>query len=281
MPLKSSIQLINPVIGSPDAYLCGVLITANSGTLANPLNEENWLMGGFWLKPSTTTTGIQRSKLQHDQAQMLQQYLAAVLNNHLFGSSPPGGLAQYRSDYCSGNDTAIQHDIGILDTFNTQGDTSVFTPGASATPQTSQAQADLDTWNGASPSSKTAILVPGQSDEDTTTTLALTKTTAGNSPPAANTFTLTATCTNSPDGKKPCGTTTKSGAGGFSAAPVSEGTYTLSESPGGGTPSFWTCTQTNAGTLGTRFFLAQTGPGTASLSIEQGAVLTCGITNTF
>src|SRR5262249_37500103 len=125
LPVKSSIQLFPPVIGSPDAYLCGVLITAIDQT------EDNWLMGGFYSKPSQTAKGGKRSNIDHDRIQMLQQYLAAVLNNHLFGSSPPGGLSLYRSDYCGGNAAAIQHDIGILDTFNTLGDTGAFTPGAS------------------------------------------------------------------------------------------------------------------------------------------------------
>jgi hypothetical protein len=269
--MKSSIPIVPPVMGTADASLCGVVITAI------PLTEENWVMGGFWIKPSQTTTNVQRSNLQHDQALMLQQYLAAVLNNHLFGSSPPGGLAKYRTDYCTGTDTTIQHDIGILDTFNTTGDSGAFTPGASASPQTAQAQADIDAWDGATPTSKTARLIPGPSgDESSEMPILMLSKIVNNTPAGGGTakntdFTLTATCSTG-------GCTAadnKSNPGGF-AASVHAGTYTLSETPDAFaapqnySASSWTCSGSGSFNLS----------GSSTLMLSNGASVSCSITNT-
>ena len=47
-------------------------------------------MGGFWSNVSKTTTGAKRSSLDHARMLLLQQLLAAILNNQLFGSTPSG-----------------------------------------------------------------------------------------------------------------------------------------------------------------------------------------------
>jgi hypothetical protein len=79
--------------------------------------------------------------------QMLQQYLAAVLNVHAFGSGSEVVLSAARAAYCGTDITAIKAQIGILGAFNQSGDSGVFTPGASATAQLSKSQADIDAWD--------------------------------------------------------------------------------------------------------------------------------------
>jgi len=81
--------------------------------------------------------------------QFLQQYLAAVLNVHLFGTSLPSGssLAGARAAYCGTNIGAINNYMGILAGYNEAGDNGVFTPGANATAQLSKRQADIPFWD--------------------------------------------------------------------------------------------------------------------------------------
>ena len=200
----------------------------------------------------------------------------------MFGSIGESALAGSRADYCSSNASAIQHDIGILDNLNNFGDSGAYTPGASATPQTSQAQADIDAWD--------APVTPGTTDEDSITKLTLVKVVnnidiTGTATKAD--FTLTATCVPSADGKTgPCIGQTYSANGGFGATTVLEGTYTLTDTGIapiglGYTPSSWTCTTTGTGKPGRFYFLdGGAGSGTAMLSIEQGAQVSCTITNT-
>jgi hypothetical protein len=140
------------VIGSADASLCGKQITADSTT------EENLLMGGFWANISHTSTKVKRTSIDQARMQMLQQYLAAVLNHHMFGSGTEQMLIDARTAYCGSNETAIQNEVGILGNFNQSGDNLTFTPGASATAQTSKSQADIDAWD--------VPLTPGVPDED-------------------------------------------------------------------------------------------------------------------
>ena len=274
-----NLPVINPndpsPSGSPDSYLCGVQISAI------PTAGDDWLIGGFWANIQTTTTGVKRVAIDHDRIQLLQQYLAAVLNFHAFGAVPKNaygasttkttGLASYRADYCGTNDTAIQHDVGILDTFNNSGDSSLFTPGASGTPQTSKTQADLDVWD--------TPLAPGANDDlEPKTSLTLTKVVNNSLGTAVITdFTLTATCS----AGAPCLTAgpkgtplTLSGKGGFYAV-LPEGTYTLSDvgndaAGQGYTPGSWACTGGNIG---------PTVNGKATLPLDAGAQVSCSITN--
>ena len=123
-----------------DNVLCGVTITALDTT------AENVLMGGFWANISKTSTGAKRSSIDQARMQMLQQYLAAVLNVHAFGGSE-AMLSAARTAYCGSDISAIKAQIGILGTFNQSGDSGVFTPGASATAQLSKSQADIDAWD--------------------------------------------------------------------------------------------------------------------------------------
>ena len=146
------------VIGSADDSLCGIQITADSTT------EENWLMGGFWASisklsdPTLKGKDAQRSNLDQARMQMLQQYLAAVLNYHTFGTIGESVLSAARTAYCTGTLQQVKAQIGILGGLNEAGDSGVFTPGASATPKDSKDQADIDAWDNP--------VIPGSSDED-------------------------------------------------------------------------------------------------------------------
>lgn len=131
-----------PVIGSVDAKLC---TDAEITAIAQP--GQNQLMGGFWSNVSKTSLGDKRSPLDQARMQMLQQYLAAVLNVHAFGSGSEAMLATARTVYCGTNVSDIKSQIGVLGSFNSSGDSLAFTPGASATAQRSREQADIDFWD--------------------------------------------------------------------------------------------------------------------------------------
>jgi len=130
-----------PVIGSGDEVLCGRTITAIAGT------GTNILMGGFWSSISKTSTGAKRTDIDQARMQMLQQYLAAVLNFHTFGSGSEAMLLAARTAYCGDDLSAIRAQTGILGAFNESGDSGVFTPGSSATPKLSKQQANIVFWD--------------------------------------------------------------------------------------------------------------------------------------
>ena len=67
--------------------------------------------------------------------QLLQQLLAAELNASAFGSVPTGGtgvFATWEAAYCGTDTTAMQNAQQGSASFNTQGDSSTFTPGTAA-----------------------------------------------------------------------------------------------------------------------------------------------------
>jgi hypothetical protein len=130
-------------VSTADASLCTTPITAIEAA------GQNQLMGGFWANISQTTlSGAARRRTDLDQArmQMLQQYLAAVLNVYKFGT-PGVDLAAARTAYCGTDISAIKAQIGILGAYNESGDSVAFTPGVSATPKLSREQANLAFWN--------------------------------------------------------------------------------------------------------------------------------------
>lgn len=104
-------------------------------------------MGGFWANVANTSTKTKRSSIDHARMVLLQQYLAAVLNVHMFGSGSEQMLVDARTAYCGSDQKAIQTETGLLDTFNSQGDNLGTTPGGSATPSVSKSQADIDAWD--------------------------------------------------------------------------------------------------------------------------------------
>jgi len=126
--------------GIGDMTLCG---SRNINTLGK-------LMGGFWSDVSKTTTGAKRSALDQARMQLLQQLLAAELNASAFGSVPSGGsgkFAAWESAYCGTNQNAIKNAQQEAASFNTNGDSSTFTPGTSADSKNARAIADLIFWN--------------------------------------------------------------------------------------------------------------------------------------
>jgi hypothetical protein len=141
-----------PVIGSADQYLCkpptiippfpGVAITAI------PLTGQNQVLGGFWAAISKKVVGGRRSELDQARMQFLQQYLAAVLNVHAFGT-PIGTttLADARGIYCGTDPDAIRGQMSLLAAYNENGDTVEFTPGVNATAKESRSQANIGFWD--------------------------------------------------------------------------------------------------------------------------------------
>ncbi|MCU1338408.1 MAG: hypothetical protein JWO19_3989, partial [Bryobacterales bacterium] len=154
LPPKTSTLTPGKVAGNGDDFFSGGVCGVNGAGFtitALTTTEENIMMGGFWAAVSQTTSkGGKRSPIDQARLQALQQYLAAVLNTYAFGTpftSIYGGFAQFRADYCGTNANNISRWIGPLGTFNTKGDSSLFTPGASATSQDSKNQADIDAWD--------------------------------------------------------------------------------------------------------------------------------------
>ena len=113
------------------------------GTLAD-------LMGGFWSGISKTSTGKKRSALDQSRVQLLQQLLAAELNYSAFGPAPAGGFAtiqKWEDAYCGTDISAINAAQQGAGSFNSQGDSSTFTPGTSADSKTARAVANYVTWD--------------------------------------------------------------------------------------------------------------------------------------
>ncbi len=103
------------------------------------INDMDDLMGGFWAGISKNSTGGDRSlipganygtNLDQARMQLMQQLLAAILNNAADGSTPSGvTLTQAGIDFCTGSASTILSDAGLLNTFNNSGDNIAFPPG--------------------------------------------------------------------------------------------------------------------------------------------------------
>ena len=107
------------------------------------------VMGGFWSNIAKTSTGAKRSQLDQARMQLLQQMLAAILNNQLFGSVPTGSISidQARTAFCTGTLKEVKAAASAMASFNESGDTGLFTPGASADPKAARALADYMFWD--------------------------------------------------------------------------------------------------------------------------------------
>jgi len=127
------------VSGIGDTLICG-----------RPIDTLGKLMGGFWASISKTSSGTKRSALDQARMQLLQQLLAAELNASAFGSVPAGGsgmFAQWESALCGTNATAIKTALSQAASFNTQGDSAVFTPGVSADSKNARSIANIAFWD--------------------------------------------------------------------------------------------------------------------------------------
>jgi hypothetical protein len=106
-------------------------------------------MGGFWASIPQTTTKTKRSDLDAARMRLLQQLLAAMLNNAAFGSSPSGSIsiADAEAAYCGTDINAIKAAQAAMAAFNESGDAGNFDPGMSADPKTAKSIADEAFWN--------------------------------------------------------------------------------------------------------------------------------------
>ncbi|MES3034317.1 MAG: hypothetical protein V4813_10035 [Gemmatimonadota bacterium] len=142
LPAGTSLVSFTPVTGTADAKLCPADGTGSELNIAE-------VFGGFWANIAKKSVGGQRTDLEKFRMQMLQQYLAAVLNVHAFGTPLPAGysLAGARTAYCGTDITAINNYKTILAGYNEAYDSGLFTPGASATPQASRSTANIPFWD--------------------------------------------------------------------------------------------------------------------------------------
>ncbi|HEX9019190.1 MAG TPA: hypothetical protein VF806_08380 [Anaerolineaceae bacterium] len=131
----------------------GVANTAGIGDITlcgRPIDTLGKLEGAFWSSISSTSTGVKRSQLDQQRMQLLQQLIAAELNASAFGSVPAGGSAMFaawESAYCGTNQTAIKNAFTQSSTFDTAGDSQLFTPGTSADSKYGRSIANLSFWD--------------------------------------------------------------------------------------------------------------------------------------
>jgi hypothetical protein len=146
-------QLANIAWSGGTAYghtFPGVAAVLGDTTLCGKSLDLSKLMGGFWSSISTKTTGAKRSALDQARMQLLQQLLAAELNASAFGSAPVGGAAtinSWEAAYCGTNQTTIKNAQQAAASFNTNGDSSTFTPGTSADSKNARAIANYVYWD--------------------------------------------------------------------------------------------------------------------------------------
>jgi hypothetical protein len=123
-------------------------MTVAERSLCGQLLGVDDVMGAFWSNISKTSTGAKRSALDQGRMKLLQQMLAAILNNQLFGSSPSGvTIDQAKTAYCGIDLNAIKAAQSAMAAFNEGGDSGLFTPGASADPKAAKALADYVFWD--------------------------------------------------------------------------------------------------------------------------------------
>ena len=123
--------------GIGDTTLCG-----------RPIDTLGKLMGAFWSDISKTSTGAKRSSLDQARMQLLQQLIAAELNAAAFGTVPSSGsFAAWESAYCGTNVNAIKTAQQQAASFNSAGDSGLFTPGTSADSKTARAIANYVFWD--------------------------------------------------------------------------------------------------------------------------------------
>jgi hypothetical protein len=112
------------------------------------LNTLGRVLGGFWSNIAKTTTGGKRASIDQSRMQLMQQLLAAMLNQSAFGSSPTTvTIAQAKAAYCGTDETAIKNAASAMAAFNTSGDSGAFTPGASANGKVAKDLATLSYWD--------------------------------------------------------------------------------------------------------------------------------------
>jgi hypothetical protein len=128
-------------VGDTNKDFCGV----------KTLDTIGKVLGGFWANIAQTSLKKKRSDVDHARMQLLQQLLAAILNNAAFASSPSGpiDIATAKARYCNVNSTVAQliEAAGAMAQFNESGDSGVFTPGLSANGKVAKEAADIPFWD--------------------------------------------------------------------------------------------------------------------------------------
>ena len=117
---------------------------------AKDLNTLGRVLGGFWANISQKTTNpSKRTAIDQARMQLVQQLLAAILNNSVFNSVPSGSVSiqQAKDAYCGNDIDAIKAAMSAMAAFNESGDNGVFTPGVSANGKLAKSLADLAYWN--------------------------------------------------------------------------------------------------------------------------------------
>jgi hypothetical protein len=106
------------------------------------------LMAAFWANIAKTTTGGKRSQLDQARMQLLQQLVAAILNNNAFGSSPTGpiSIALAKTYFMTGTLQQVKAAASAMAAFNESGDSGVFTPGVSANGKLAKDTASSCLW---------------------------------------------------------------------------------------------------------------------------------------
>jgi hypothetical protein len=132
--------VFNASAGNPIWTIC----SPNGRTITN----TNVLFGGFYASIPKTTTGAKRSSLDQARMQLMQQLLAAILNNVAFGSGNTTTLNTAKAAYCGTNQAAILNQVSVLDAFNSSGDSQSTTQNTgSANPKASSNAANLTAWD--------------------------------------------------------------------------------------------------------------------------------------
>jgi hypothetical protein len=124
-------------------------MTLAERTLCGEVLAVDDVMGGFWASISKTSTGEKRSPLDQARMRLLQQLLAAILNNQLFGSTPSGSISidDAKDAFCTGTLAEVRAAASAMAAFNESGDSGLFTPGASADPKAAKLIADIAFWD--------------------------------------------------------------------------------------------------------------------------------------
>jgi hypothetical protein len=115
------------------------------------IESDCQLMAAFWANVAKTSLGVKRTSLDQARMQLLQQLVAAILNNAAFGSSPTGPISIAQAKTCFANLNAtvkqLRDAASAMAAFNEGGDTGVFTPGVSANGKQAKDAACLAFWN--------------------------------------------------------------------------------------------------------------------------------------
>jgi hypothetical protein len=124
--------------GVADKTLCGATLTTDK------------VLGGFWAGISKQSDGDKRDAQDQAKMRLLQQLLAAILNNAAFGSAPTTvTIADAKAIFCDPNATLTQinNAASAMAAFNESGDSGLFTPGVAANGKDAKSNANIAYWD--------------------------------------------------------------------------------------------------------------------------------------